>query len=98
MDRLKNPGYFVIVPSFSRTPLLIARRSHRYIWQTTAQKKLMQEEFPVEMIFIPPWSIFIGRGDLRHAGAAFKDGPVTDIEKKSLLLRYHMYFIRVRPN
>ncbi len=60
MDRLKNPGYFVIVPSFSRTPILIARGSHRYIWQTTAQKKLMQEECPVEMIFIPPWSIFIG--------------------------------------
>ncbi len=43
----------------------------------------MQEAFPMEKIFIPPWSIFIGRGDLTHAGAAFKDGPLAEIERRN---------------
>lgn len=44
----------------------------------------------MEMVKIPPWSVFISRGDVVHAGAAHADHGV---DTEGYIWRYHMYFV-----
>ena len=79
----KSPGYFTISTGEKSVPLWVSPESHRIIALEDFTNPLS-----VNLIHVPPFSIFIGRGDFLHAGAAYKDSPHSDT-----LLRYHMYFV-----
>ena len=82
LDR-KSPGYFTITTGEHAVPLWIAPESHRMLAVEESSNP-----FPVNLIHIPPFSIFIGRGDVLHAGAGYNDTP-----RPNTYLRYHMYFV-----
>ncbi len=75
-----NPGYFVMVSGSSGFYLWIAQGSHS-LYQTKHYKNNLMV---VKKVFVSPYSVFMGRGDLFHAGDKF-DG----VRSKSQV-RYHM--------
>ena len=79
----KCPGYFTISTGEHPVPLWVSPESHRRIAVEDSS-----DPFPVNLIHIPPFSIFIGRGDVLHAGASYEDSPRSDT-----YLRYHLYFV-----
>jgi len=63
--------------------------SHRIVASTSHSNiRALSRGMVVNMIRIPPYSIFVGRGDVFHAGHGF-----DDYEEDSGMLRYHMYFV-----
>lgn len=62
-----------MVSSEKETPLWVLRGSHKLIFMTEKQKTKKQFGMQMELITIPPWSVFIARGDFIRAGAAFDD-------------------------
>lgn len=82
-----NPGYFVLCSASEEVPLWVCEYSHRLIAASSERDVCnLSRGTRVVMIKIPPLSIFVGRGDLYHAGASYDDSP-----SQSGLMRYHMY-------
>jgi len=88
-DETKNPGYFALCSGKEEVPVWICMHSHRIVASTSHSNiRALSRGMVVNMIRIPPYSIFVGRGDVFHAGHGF-----DDYEEDSGMLRYHMYFV-----
>lgn len=84
-----NPGYFVIVTGESDSALWVVPFSHRQVSAcSTPIVPLLSKALRAVKIIIPPWSIFIGRGDLFHAAPAF-----GDVANDNGQLRYYVYIL-----
>ena len=81
-------GYFAIVSGDQPVTLWVCPGSHRVVAHPDKEVvKSMAKGMKMELITVPPYSIFYGRGDLYHGGAAHED-------QRGLLycIRYHIYF------
>lgn len=83
----KCPGYFALATGMHSTPIWACENSHLYVFGTAKEIRAFSKAAKLKKIIIPPYSLFIGRGDLTHAGAGFGDSSVPNG-----LLRYHIYF------
>lgn len=85
----QNPGFFTVTTAGNAVVLWLCPFSH-YLVATAEEKSLqaLSRSLKAVKVIIPPFSIFVGRGDMFHAGAAFEDYD-TDSES----LRYRLYFV-----
>ena len=81
------PGYFMIGTGVQPTPLWVCDYSHTFTSTTKQAARRFSKAASLKKVKIPPFSVFVGRGDLTHAGAAYEDSQV-----KEGLIRYHLYF------
>ena len=75
-----QPGYFVMVAGKYGFTIWIAERSHIHRHTPGWRKKV-----DVKQVFVEPYSIFIGRGDLFHAGDKYNEKYNRDGA-----IRYHV--------
>ncbi|KAI0560010.1 hypothetical protein FGB62_128g110 [Gracilaria domingensis] len=87
-----NPGYFVMASGKEGFPLWVSAGSHQLVGMNNQQLRVMSEVYPAKKIIIPPYSVFVGRGDVTHARASGKD-KVDRPESMDLLVGYHMYMV-----
>lgn len=89
VSRTKLPGFFVLCTGETEAPLWVCPNSHMVV-ALTHEKALrsVSQGMVCSMVNIPPFSVFVGRGDMFHCGAAFDDYPGDSGQ-----LRYHLYFI-----
>lgn len=80
-----NPGYFMMVSGKYSFPLWICETSHAHYAVTKSDFQGLSKGVYVRTFTVPPMSIFIGRGDVFHAGASSEDGTLPD----HVLFRYH---------
>lgn len=86
----QNPGYFIVGTAEEAGGLWVSEGSHRFLCLPDGTRRAAgAKAHPLEFITIPPFSVFIGRGDLIHAGAAHKD------QNHPFCARYHLY---IRPS
>lgn len=85
---MDKPGYFAIVTGSEKTPLWILPGSHGHVFLKARKQRTVANQRALELIEIPPHSIFICRGDVVHAGAGYKE---CNGER---LWRYHLYAAR----
>lgn len=91
-----NPGYFAMATGAEPAEVMVARNSHRMYAVHNARDDPVSlgrlgSGYYTEIVRIPPWSVFVARGDLPHGGCGFHDRqPIVTSE---FMLRYHMYFI-----
>ncbi|KAI0556883.1 hypothetical protein FGB62_382g03 [Gracilaria domingensis] len=89
MNGIGNPGYFVICTGENGAGLWVCDGSHRLIAITDPRKlRALSRVTKVGLVEIPPKSIFVGRGDVFHAGSGSEDFPIS-----GGCIRYHTYFI-----
>ena len=79
-----SPGYFTITTASEPISLWIAPGSQKYVHLSDIEKERIAMCLEMELITIPPQSIFVGHGYVQHAGAGWNG---------SGCLRYHMYII-----
>ena len=85
----KNPGYFAICTGAHEVPIWVCPHSHMLIANASDEDvEALSRATYASLVKIPTFSIFVGRGDIFHAGAAFNDSP-----SRANLIRYHMYFV-----
>lgn len=84
-----NPGFFTITTGPQEVPLWVCPFSQHIVsWSDEGNLVGMSKGMKVVRVLIPPFSMFVGRGDMFHCGAGFDDYPGD-----SGLLRYHLYFV-----
>ena len=86
---LLKPSYFSLVTGPEGSPLWVANGSPYFVSLSAEEQRRLAHTIPLKMIRIPPWSIFIARADLVHAGAGGKDANGRQC------LRFHMYIHRI---
>ena len=70
----ENPGYFTLATWESQAHIWAVPGSHRSIARTKSKHMFaLSQSSTAEKIDILPYSLFIGRGDLQHAGAGSED-------------------------
>ena len=85
----KCPGYFTIATGELEVPLWICSHSHRLAATTSAAKpRAASSASTVHMIRVPPFSVFVGRGDLHYFGLA-----TADAIHKLPSVYYHTFFV-----
>ena len=95
----RNPGYFVVVTSANPSPIWVVDGSHFSIRHPGEEMKKLSKWTLAEKIMIPPYSVFVGRGDLHHGGGSEKDassdkaGESLSSTDKQGWIRYHLYFV-----
>ena len=85
----RNHGVFCIVTTDALSKLWVVDRSHHYLREEDARMAALGKNLEARMVTIPPFSIFVGRGDLYHAGPAYADYHEEDVREGSI--RYHLY-------
>ena len=85
MEALVATPYFVTFTHKDYTPLWIVNNSHNDTYMSVKEFENILKSKYLEKILIPPKSIFIGRGDLIHAGGSGVDSFHRPC------LRYHTY-------
>ena len=86
----KNPGYFMMCAP-TEVILWVCEHSHSAVSMARGRKRKLSglsHGMEVVPIKIPPYSVFVGRGDMFHAGAGYDD-YIT----KGTNVRYHMYLV-----
>ena len=90
---LENPGYFSIITGDQPAYLWVVDGSHYHIAKARSnQLHALGIGSTAEKKLIPPHSLYIGRGDVMHAGAGFEDYDVFDGNQ----LRIHSLFYPAR--
>lgn len=85
----KNPGYFTVTTGEMEVPLWVCPYSHKMVAMASESSiRALSRGSVAGRVRIPPYSIFVGRGDLFHGGAAAQDSSMKDGD-----LRYHLYFV-----
>lgn len=85
----RNPGYFIVGTGANPGCLWTVEGSHRDIAKSKLSRlALMSSSKWADLQSIPPLSVFIGRGDLQHAGPASTDFPIFSNDTN---VRLHMY-------
>ena len=85
---LLKPSYFVLVTGEEGAPLWVGENSHFYVSLSKEEQMKIAAIKPLKLIQIPPWSLFIGRSDVVHAGCGGKEADGKNC------LRFHMYLHR----
>ena len=81
-----NPGFFTIKTGPQEVPLWICPFSQHIVsWSDEGNLVGVSKGIKVVRVLIPPFSMFVGRGDMFHFGAGF-----NDYRGDSGLLRYHL--------
>lgn len=84
-----NPGYFGIVTGECDCAVWVVPYSHRQVCaSSTSSIGLLSKGVHAIKVIIPPWSVFIGRGDLFHSSGGF-----GDVANDNGQLRYHIYIL-----
>ncbi len=52
--------------------LWVLQGSHRFVFLREEEERKLEEVIGMTVVTIPPWSLFVGRGDLVHAGCGHK--------------------------
>ncbi|CDF33894.1 hypothetical protein CHC_T00008299001 [Chondrus crispus] len=88
-EEKENPGFFTLTTAADAGVLWVCPFSH-YLVPTAEEKSLqaLSTSLKAVKVIIPPFSIFVGRGDMLHAEGAFED-HVTGNHK----LHYSLYFV-----
>lgn len=73
MEELKYPPYFFLITYKSWTPIWILEHSHTDTGATFEEYKSLTNALKMKLRFVPPYSLFIGRGDLTHASGGTED-------------------------
>lgn len=85
----KCPGFFTIATGELEVPLWVCSHSHRLAATTSATKlRAASSASTVHMIRVPPFSVFVGRGDLHYSGLA-----TGDAIHKLPSIYYHTFFV-----
>lgn len=82
------PSYFMIATGEEESVLAVLPHSHKEAYNTEGSEKEYAKHAGLTVRTIPAHSVFIGRGDLIHAGTGSLKAD------KRLCLRYHMYLQR----
>ena len=82
------PPYFSIVTFNETVPFWVAEDSHKYLHKSFTDMKKLGNLLPLRLIYIPPWSLLLVRGDVMHAG-----GSGHDVGGRNAP-RFHMYLLR----
>lgn len=85
----ENPGYFVIVTASMQSSLYVCPGSHLYVRYPPASKNKLKNVLVMTEIVIPAFSVFVGHGQIQHAGAEWKGFSS---------LRYHLYVVPENVN
>ena len=85
---LAQPSYFSLTTSEDLTPLWVAEGSQRNMCLSLKEQSKIGTVVKMRCIAIPPYSLFIARSDLVHAGAGGKEA------RGNQCLRYHLYMHR----
>jgi hypothetical protein len=89
----ENPSYFIMVSGGDSFPIYVWPQSHSLGNGNGRVVRRFSAEMPCKIITVPPYSVFVGRGDLVHAGA----GSEQETRKSTMPMyntRIHMYAIR----
>ena len=78
------PGFFIIATGEEGSDIWVKDGSHKIPDIEIKQRRILAHFTDMELINIPPHSVFVGHGHVQHAGAGW-----TGTEN----LRYHMYLI-----
>jgi len=81
-------GFFALVTGKDASALHVVDYSHTYLKAYDSELPYLSKAVHAKLVTIPPFSVFIGRGDLFHAGPSEEDVR----ECKNGSLRYHLYF------
>ena len=99
LEYARNPGYFFMCSGENRFPLWVCPFSHYFTVKDSIAQRHMSMGVQVKKVHVPPNSVFIGRGDLSHAGASYEDsissGATSQIGLGSAkndghVVRYHL--------
>jgi len=63
------PAYFAVVNGSSHYPLWILPGSQKYVFFNSEELKMVSKRERLRLIYVPPYSIVIVRGDVLHCGA-----------------------------
>lgn len=77
-----SPGYFFLVTGPAKASLHVCPGSHLYVRYHKSRRELLRKSLQMEEVAIPPFSMFIGHGQVQHAGVGWRGSPS---------LRYHTY-------
>lgn len=66
-------SYFIIATGKDEAPILVLPNSHKYVYNVSPGEKAYASHSLLQLKTIPPYSVFIGRSDLIHAGAGSKE-------------------------
>jgi len=83
------PDYSFIATGAMGTPLIVRPRSHAFL---NAPHRSAAAIFPLlkpELVWIPPYSVIVCRGDLEHSGPGWKD---HELMKTKLGKKYKMVY------
>ena len=83
-----HPAYFSIVTGSFVIPIWLLHGSHNYVFYTLAELKMLSKREKLRLLYIPPYSVLIVRGDVLHSCAGSKEcmGAICE--------RLHMYIWR----
>jgi len=91
-DSVLHPPYFAVATTADPTPLWILEKSHTFAGRDASSRAKLAPLHELRLIFIPPWSIFICRGDVIHAGAS---GEIASrLSDNPHCVRVHLYIGR----
>ena len=88
-DSHNVPGDFAVCTGQYGAHLWAVPYSHRYLRYSSVAIRVLFNSVKAKKIWIPPYSVFFGRGDLCHAGASNDD---SDGMGKNGCIRNHIFF------
>lgn len=90
-----QPSYFMMVSGEDGFPLYVWKGSHREINHSPESALSLSSMNIPSSVWVPPYSVFIGRGDLHHAGAGWSDWVSQEKSRRyKFSVRYHVYLKR----
>lgn len=93
----RDLSYFAMISGAEGFHLRIWREGHRMLYGPFHLVSQIASTIQSEMIFIPPYSVLIVRGDLPHAGVGGEeaDGPqnASGVDER-MHIRFHIYVAR----
>lgn len=89
----KDLSYFAMVSGAEGFHLRVWIDGHRMLYGPFDLAHDIAETLKSELIYIPPYSVLLVRGDLPHAGVggAEADGPASLSVDEMMHIRFHMY-------
>lgn len=90
-----RPGYFLICTGTNEAPVWVVEGSHLSVKRVSFENARALGRGSVERkVYIPPYSVFVGRGDLFHAGYGMEGfSPNGRLVYGKQSLRYHIYCV-----
>jgi hypothetical protein len=86
-----HPDYFMMVSEDQPFPLYVWPYSHVMTGGSDDKVRRLCRNVPPLKVQVPPYSVFVGRGDLFHAGASAADTNTTGQDSN---IRLHLYAAR----